>query len=54
MATLIPAHSLRSRRDLATQRDDLEAEHFLTVRQLGLILTLGVALWAAVLGPFLF
>ena len=54
MATVIPVHSLRSRRDLAAPRDDLEIQHFLTIRQVGLMLTLGAALWAAVLAPFLF
>ena len=51
MATLSPAHSPRSRRDVATERD--EAQHFLTLPQLALIASLGVAAWAAVLYPFL-
>ena len=54
MATLSPAHSPLSQRGLDAERDESEAQHFLTIRQLALIATLGVAAWAAVLGPFLF
>jgi len=54
MASFNPMYSSRSQRDVAVERGDAEPSHFLTIGQLALIATLGVAAWAAVLGPFLF
>jgi hypothetical protein len=55
MATFSPVYSPRSRSEVTADRDDdAETSHFLTVGQLALLVCLGVAAWAAVLGPFLF
>ena len=54
MATVSPVHSPDTRRDIDAEREDRKTQHFLTLREIALMLSLGAAAWAAVLSPFLF
>jgi hypothetical protein len=51
MATVSPVDT---RREIDAEREDLKTHHFLTLREIALMLSLGAAAWAAVLSPFLF
>jgi hypothetical protein len=53
MAILSSAQFPASRRDIAAESDDRDAQHFLTLPQLALIASLVAVAWAAVLYPFL-